>query len=177
MAGNYVSEVALLDVLSEHGGVILRKGLFTHQLPSSLRQHGAVTLSYDPFSTTMIFSTPGAFAASSAIDLTLLPAMKPVTGPPSRWAAVTALSEFLFNCPSLCSRIASVLSRWEGLDWRARKLLLGCIWLLPYVNSEVRQGNMMVKQCHAPENDSSRLLPIRWWPRYIGTSGITGPKN
>lgn len=71
---------------------------------------GYSTLSYAPFSTIMILSKPLTFAASSATGLILLPAKKPVTEAPSFWAAVTALSEAFFSCPSLCSSIARVES-------------------------------------------------------------------
>lgn len=100
------------------------------------------TLSYDPFSTIIILSRPCAFAASSAIGLTLVPAIKPVIGLPSFRAAVTALNEFLFNCPSLCSRIASVLSSRASADCRACNSRVGRIWLLVCLRSEARVDNI-----------------------------------
>ena len=67
----------------------------------------------------MTFSTPSTLAASSATDLTLLPATNPWMEPPSFFAAVMALRDPWFSWPSLCSRIANV----DSNLWRAAGLI------------------------------------------------------
>ena len=56
----------------------------------------------------MTFSTPLDFAASSAADLTSLPAMKAVTEPPNFVPAVMAANDCDTIFPSFCSRMANV---------------------------------------------------------------------
>ncbi len=67
-------------------------------------------LLYAALSTAMIFSTPSTLAASSATDLTPLPATNAWTGPPSFFAAVIALRDPALSFPSLCSKTASTES-------------------------------------------------------------------
>lgn len=56
----------------------------------------------------MTFSTPFDLAASSAADLTPLPAMKAVIEPPSFVPAVMAANDCDTIFPSFCSRMANV---------------------------------------------------------------------
>jgi hypothetical protein len=92
-----------------------------------------ITLSYAAFSTYIIFSNPLTFAASSAIALIPLPAMKPVTEPPNFCAAVTADRDEILSFPSLCSSTANDdnnlarAERWGTVvEWDGLRQVLAC---------------------------------------------------
>lgn len=96
-----------------------------------------LTLSYAALSTYIIFSMPFAFAASSATDLTPLPATKAVIEPPSFVPAVMADNDDGLSFPSFCSRMARVDANRAKVD---RRSCVRAAW-----RSELRAAGNMAK--------------------------------